>query len=493
MKKTSISLLVLGALTFAGTGCSTFSPTPSTHPTTTSTLATASTTSSLPSLDIFTLNDNRGAIPVQLLNNQIKEIAKPRDISFDPEHSYQETTAVRFYQSGTAMFALTQHSGSMSLISHVQDNPSARTGIWYAAPWTNKRWQWYADIGSSDSTGVIKNNPFHLWSEGKRVNLLTIDYGGAGSGEGIAKILSSEDGGATWFISSCFYYSEDLFPEIKNTDHLKRANFASYLNKTMAAKNVKPYVFNAKNGQFEQKQFDKTTGESEFTVVDGCLNIAPTKAISAEKYNAGMIADGATRVTLPLEISRNEPEYNITIVSASTSTPASVSITRGNNGPTQRLTLPSIPQDTAWRLKNLPTAFVFRDINFDGYADIGFTIDGGAKWGAEQYWLFDPKTKKFITNQLTSDLRAVAHNEIRFDTTTERILTNNFIGAGIYKKTTYAIQNGRLKMTEDYEQQPVYKNDQPTGECSVTTTRAIGTKPKITHETLNEMCPGYQF
>jgi hypothetical protein len=53
------------------------------------------------------------------------------------------------------------------------------TGIWYAAPaLTQGHWKQYLDIKKNDSSGVIENNPFHLWMDGKKLNLLVIDYGG---------------------------------------------------------------------------------------------------------------------------------------------------------------------------------------------------------------------------------------------------------------------------------------------------------------------------
>jgi hypothetical protein len=133
-----------------------------------------------------------------------------------------------------------------------------------------------------------------------------------------------------------------------------------------------------------------------------------------------------------------------------------------------------------------------RDINFDGYTDIGLTVDGEAKWGAEQYWLFDPTTKKFIFNHLTSDLRNIRHNEIKFDTSTQHIITNNFIGAGVYQKTIYGIKNGRIIELEKFEQEPGYTADsQPTGTCTTVTTRLVNDKQQTTREHSDSACVGY--
>jgi hypothetical protein len=147
-----------------------------------------------------------------------------------------------------------------------------------------------------------------------------------------------------------------------------------------------------------------------------------------------------------------------------------------------------------WFSEELVQRFTARDVNFDGYTDIGVRVAGGAKWGTEQYWVFDPTTKKFISNQLTSDLRNIAHNEIKFDTSNEHIITNNFIGPGVYQKTIYGIKNGRIIELEKFEQEPGYTADsKPTGTCTTITTRLVNGKKQTTREHSDSECTGYNL
>lgn len=55
------------------------------------------------------------------------------------------------------------------------------------------------------------NNPFYFWQEGGDLYFLIIDSSGAGSGEGMAKVLKSSDQGKSWHTTSCFYYVPEPF------------------------------------------------------------------------------------------------------------------------------------------------------------------------------------------------------------------------------------------------------------------------------------------
>lgn len=51
-----------------------------------------------------------------------------------------------------------------------------------------------------------KNNPYQILQKDGSLYVLIVDQYGAGSGEGIAKILKSTDGGVQWSLTSCFYF-----------------------------------------------------------------------------------------------------------------------------------------------------------------------------------------------------------------------------------------------------------------------------------------------
>jgi len=84
-------------------------------------------------------------------------------------------------------------------------------------------------------------------------------------------------------------------------------------------------------------------------------------------------------------------------------------------------------------------------VNFDGYLDISFVRDGGAKWVSREYYIFDPQSGRYSTNALTQDLAEVQENGISFDSQTHEIRAA-FMGpwpcaGGL---NIYRIQEGRL-------------------------------------------------
>lgn len=74
-------------------------------------------------------------------------------------------------------------------------------------------------------------------------------------------------------------------------------------------------------------------------------------------------------------------------------------------------TLPVVGYDQELAARSLHA----KDINFDGYLDIGVLVEYGAKWGSESFWVFDPPTGRFIKNGLTRQLRAMKPNGYEFD------------------------------------------------------------------------------
>ena len=89
--------------------------------------------------------------------------------------------------------------------------------------------------------------------------------------------------------------------------------------------------------------------------------------------------------------------------------------------------------------------FTAADVNFDGYLDISFVRDGGAKWASREYYIFEPLSGRYISNALTQDLAKVKENGISFDSQTHEIRAA-FMGpwpcaGGL---NIYRIQEGRL-------------------------------------------------
>lgn len=131
------------------------------------------------------------------------------------------------------------------------------------------------------------------------------------------------------------------------------------------------------------------------------------------------------------------------------------------------------------------------DINFDGYADIGVLEEGGAKWGAYQYWIYNKKTNQFVKNNFTKKFRVLNFNEIIFDKTQKQIRINNFCGTLICDKDIYVVKNNELVLSETYHQEQPYSVNGIEEKCEITITKYQGRKEKTTTTNLNTACPGY--
>ena len=85
------------------------------------------------------------------------------------------------------------------------------------------------------------------------------------------------------------------------------------------------------------------------------------------------------------------------------------------------------------------------DVNFDGYLDISFVREGGAKWGSRDYFLFDPSSGRFIANSLTKELGQIRENGIALDAKTREIRAG-FMGPGTCPGgvNIFRIENARL-------------------------------------------------
>lgn len=136
------------------------------------------------------------------------------------------------------------------------------------------------------------------------------------------------------------------------------------------------------------------------------------------------------------------------------------------------------------------------DINFDGYVDIGILAEGGSRWGAYQYWVFDKKTNTFVENNFTQSFRELNFNQIIFDEAKKQITTNNFCGTLICDKDSYQVTNDRLDLIESHHQEQLYSPDNdgtPIKACTTTITHFQNNAEKITEKTSENFCDGYYW
>jgi len=119
--------------------------------------------------------------------------------------------------------------------------------------------------------------------------------------------------------------------------------------------------------------------------------------------------------------------------------------------------------------------FTAGDVNFDGYLDISFVRDGGAKWASREYYIFEPLSGRYISNALTQDLAKVKENGISFDSQTHEIRAA-FMGpwpcaGGL---NIYRIQEGRLNEVQKEKVEP------SGGQCIRETRRWVNGRWSVT-------------
>jgi hypothetical protein len=95
--------------------------------------------------------------------------------------------------------------------------------------------------------------------------------------------------------------------------------------------------------------------------------------------------------------------------------------------------------DTDWTRGGL----VRQDVNFDGYLDIAVRQHGGAKWGYLHWFLYDPKSRRFHTNDLTRELSDMTCADFQANPQTERITITRFFGVD-RKEYTFRVADGQL-------------------------------------------------
>jgi hypothetical protein len=198
--------------------------------------------------------------------------------------------------------------------------------------------------------------------------------------------------------------------------------------------------------------------------------------------------------TFRIRIASGLPIYAIHVVLASDS-PGHIDVYRGE---ATGIPLQVFKLDLNTFLGGNPSVFNVADINFDGYADIGVVVDGGALWVAYQYWVYDKQTGTFKQTPVTKDFKAISFgHRLTFDTINKRVIATGPIGAVGGYRNTYQFKNGRLlPLIEIEEMNGVVddKNantDHPTIHCSIKTKHHIGNTNKTTTQILNKACPGF--
>lgn len=100
------------------------------------------------------------------------------------------------------------------------------------------------------------------------------------------------------------------------------------------------------------------------------------------------------------------------------------------------------------------------DMDFDGYADLGYMEHGGSKWGYLHWWIYDPRTGKFEWTPLSEELLLLTPANYRLDPTNKRLRITQFEGAAL-NEYVYEVHEGHLKLLEGPDVLP------PAGDAAV--------------------------
>ena len=179
------------------------------------------------------------------------------------------------------------------------------------------------------------------------------------------------------------------------------------------------------------------------------------KTLTAEDFARGSVprcSPGNAPTILTVQISPKLSPYQFTLV------PEPVSTQHGDvhhvgrieiSKPGARAILQTIPVMSNWN-DSVCRLFDATDVNFDGYLDISVVREGAATWASRDYYLFDPQSGRFVSNELTRDLGQVKSNGLILDWKTQEIQASFMFSlcGGI---DIYRIANGRLVKVQKSE------------------------------------------
>jgi hypothetical protein len=101
---------------------------------------------------------------------------------------------------------------------------------------------------------------------------------------------------------------------------------------------------------------------------------------------------------------------------------------------------------------NFAATFETNDVNFDGYLDFSVLAEYGAKYQSSWWWIYDPKSGRFIQNDLTKQLHDLGSNGVDFDPKkneiTYQLVWPDQCGQPMYR---YRLDNNRLTLVHKEE------------------------------------------
>ena len=205
------------------------------------------------------------------LGSEMEEIAQASPFAV-PEgiHPAQLQEFFKWEDTYFALFRKANLNFPIFDVDHTLVRDTRRSGVLYAKE-GDSVWKVFVEI---KETADSKNNPIYLWKENVPILLLVADTDGAGSGEGVAKLMISKDNGASWTMEKCFYLDlVFIYDEVR-----KGRSFLRALEEYKRQDSYDEYILNPVTGKYEFEQFNKYSGETETVTNDSCQNFVISKS-----------------------------------------------------------------------------------------------------------------------------------------------------------------------------------------------------------------------
>lgn len=176
-------------------------------------------------------------------------------------------------------------------------------------------------------------------------------------------------------------------------------------------------------------------------------------------------------LTLSFQPSPTIPERHLHIPTWNTNTSGvNLTISKAKNQTLQTLAL----RVTETRPEVTLCDVRVEDVNFDGYLDIAVVTDFGAKWAGFKYWLYDPKTGRYVSNHLTRQLSKLWAGEILFDRPTRTVSVRNYVFDGVVHEV-FKVNHNHLILLQ---QERINANEDPA-KSTVTLLKRIHGKMQV--------------
>lgn len=129
----------------------------------------------------------------------------------------------KYFQLGEFSFGLVLRSSMNFMLDLADDQQPSFSGLLVSA--AGVPWRKYLEIWDAQPTD--KNNPYYLWAQDGRLYLSVVDQLGAGSGEGIMKLVQLSATGS-WKIVDCYYFGGGYSDPVRDGDYFA---FSQYLDR----------------------------------------------------------------------------------------------------------------------------------------------------------------------------------------------------------------------------------------------------------------------